>query len=192
MGHASHVELHSVGIDANGDGAVLEQPSCHGSFVGWQFDTWKQQKISIFTPKIANSQFSRHKAQNLNFHAKNRKILIFTPISLPPETSTSTLALLKWHVSSSPSYLQSSSSSSPPIFLIALQAFSGRPPLHPLSNLSQSTSSCSEKERSSPCLILYWPSTLPVTLNAQHDPQEPKSRKINFGIPNFRNFYLDF
>ena len=58
---------------------------------------------------------------------------------------------------------------------MASYAFSGSPPLQPESNLSQSTNSCSENESNLPWWILYWPSTLPVTLKAQHDPHCPWS-----------------
>ena len=76
-----------------------------------------------------------------------------------------------------------------PNLLMASYAFSGSPPLHPESNLSQSTSSCSENESNLPWWILYWPSTFPVTLKAQHEPQAPVNSLENLAL-NLLEFWL--
>ena len=69
--------------------------------------------------------------------------------------------------------LYSDYSDLPPISTNTLYAFSGSPPLHPWSTLSQSTSSCSDNDNSWPRRIFHCPSTFPVTLNAQQEPHIP-------------------
>merc|ERR1719181_1653636 len=49
--------------------------------------------------------------------------------------------------------------------------FSIAPPWQPWSTLSHCTSSSSDSELSTPCLVKIAPSRPPVVLNAQHDPQ---------------------
>jgi hypothetical protein len=46
--------------------------------------------------------------------------------------------------------------------------------------ISSFTNSCSESERRLPVRNFQTPSTLPVTLKAQHDPQEPEIKICNF------------
>merc|ERR1719463_148911 len=48
-----------------------------------------------------------------------------------------------------------------------------RPPLHPESTLSQSTSCCSLRDTSEPVAISQAPSSEPVVENAQHEPHCP-------------------
>lgn len=64
-----------------------------------------------------------------------------------------------------------------------------RPPLHPaLFFLSQSTSSCSDRDISSPVTILFIPSTAATVENAQQLPAHHKSLPINiiFSIDYFQ------